>query len=102
MWRRRAGRPSRGGEAEPGLGVGVQVYVREQDPPTGDDWTGEPTGVIVAVGERSVSAGKDGLTTWLVAFSEPQHRRDGRGPFETAVVPATLLVAEEPFVQGER
>ena len=83
----------------PGLGVGVQVWVREQSPATGDDWVGEPTGVIVSVGDhnvRNVTLPVDGLTTWLVAFSEPQRRRDGRGPFATAVISAGLLVPAEP------
>jgi hypothetical protein len=81
------------------LGVGVQVYVRESDIPAGDDWVGEPTGVIVAPGERSlrtVSLPADRLTTWVVAFDEPQYRRDGRGPAERATVPASRLVAAEP------
>ncbi len=82
-----------------GLGVGVQVWVREHGTPSGDDWVGEPTGVIVARGERgvrSVTLPSDRLTTWVVAFSEPQHRRDGRGPYASATIPASLLVAAEP------
>ncbi len=104
MWRRKtnpeaAGAPS-AETAAGSLGVGVQVYVRESDPPAGDDWVGEPTGVIVAPGERSlrsVSLPADRLTTWVVAFSEPQYRRDGRGPAEAATVPASRLVAAEPL-----
>lgn len=86
-------------DAVPGLGVGVQVYVRESDRPCAEDWVGEPTGVIVAPGDRSlrnVYGPVDGLTTWTVAFFEPQHRRDGRGPYERAVIPASLLVTAEP------
>ncbi|WP_431221041.1 hypothetical protein [Leifsonia xyli] len=104
MWKRSAkgDGPADGTSArlEPGLGVGVQVYVREHDQPSGDDWVGEPTGVIVAPGDRSlrnVYGPLDGFTTWTVSFFEPQHRRDGRGPYERAVIPAALLVAEEPF-----
>lgn len=100
MWNRRGPRPARDPRAAvPGLGVGVQVYVVEREPASGDDWPGEPTGVIVASGARdmrTVSLPTDGLTTWVVAFSEPQRRRDGRGPFETAVIPSALLVAAEP------
>ncbi|MGO4299949.1 hypothetical protein [Leifsonia sp. RAF41] len=90
-------RPQDGG---PGFGVGVQVYVREHDIPSSDDWVGEPTGVIVAPGDRNlrnIYGPSDGLTTWTVSFFEPQHRRDGLGPYERAVIPASLLVAEEPF-----
>ena len=82
------------------LGVGVQVWVREAEPAAGDDWVGEPTGVIVARGERglrAVSRPSDGFTTWVVAFSEPQHRRDGRGPYASATIPAGLLVAADPL-----
>lgn len=82
-----------------GLGVGVQVWVRENETPSGDDWVGEPTGVIISRGERgvrSVTLPSDRLTTWVVAFSEPQHRRDGRGPYASATIPAALLVAAEP------
>ena len=103
MWKRSAkdDRPQAAPALDaPGLGVGVQVYVREHDQPSSDDWVGEPTGVIVAPGDRSlrnVYGPLDGLTTWTVAFFEPQRRRDGRGPYERAVIPAALLVAEEPY-----
>ncbi|MDN4596419.1 hypothetical protein [Leifsonia virtsii] len=107
MWKRAAGDrreadASRPAAGRPGLGVGVQVYVREHEPETGDDWVGEPTGVIIAPGDRSlrnVYGPLDGLTTWTVSFSEPQHRRDGRGPYATAVIPASQLIAEEPWPQ---
>jgi len=103
MWKRSAKddrTPATPAPDAPGLGVGVQVYVREHDQPSSDDWVGEPTGVIVAPGDRSlrnVYGPLDGLTTWTVAFFEPQRRRDGRGPYERAVIPAALLVAEEPY-----
>jgi hypothetical protein len=83
----------------PGLGVGVQVWVKENVPAASDDWVGEPTGVIISAGDRNlrtVYGPLDSWTTWTVAFSEPQYRRDGRGPYETAVIPAFLLVAAEP------
>ena len=60
MWRRASGDrstagrgPETSGSRGPGLGVGVQVYVREHEPATSDDWVGEPTGVIVAPGTSS-------------------------------------------------
>lgn len=84
----------------PGLGVGVQVWVKEHIPPASDDWVGEPTGVIVSPGDRNlrnVYGPLDGWTTWTVAFFEPQHRRDGRGPYERAAIPSFLLVAAEPL-----
>ena len=101
MWKRkpRSGSEPPGARELPGLGVGVQVFVREPEHATGEDWMDEPTGVIIAPGDRSlrnVGLPADGLTTWLVAFSEPQHRRDGRGPYEEAVIPAALLVAADP------
>ncbi|MFE4469590.1 hypothetical protein ACFRFH_12325 [Leifsonia sp. NPDC056824] len=77
----------------------MQVYVLEQEPPSPDDWPGEPTGVIIARADRSIrsiSLPNDGFTGWVVAFSEPQLRRDGDGPYETAIIPAVLLVAAEP------
>ncbi|WP_348787535.1 hypothetical protein [Leifsonia sp. NPDC080035] len=98
MFRRRAERPVHDPSGT-ALGVGVQVYVTERTPATGEDWPGEPTGVIVAPGDRglrSVGLPPDGLTRWIVAFSEPQRTRDGRGPFERAAIPAALLVAAEP------
>ncbi|MFP3394199.1 hypothetical protein SB782_36090, partial [Brevibacillus sp. SIMBA_076] len=82
------------GKSLPGLGVGVQVYVRESEQASPSDWVGEPTGVIVSPGDRSlrnVYGPIDGFTTWTVSFFEPQHRRDGRGPYERAVIPAGLL-----------
>lgn len=98
MWKRSA--EPRKTETVPALGVGVQVYVRETDEPAGEDWVDEPTGVIIAPGSptlRSVNlpAGED--TLWLVAFSRPQHRRDGRGPYDRASIPQRLLVAAEPI-----
>lgn len=104
MWNRDRPRPPRDPRvAVTGLGIGVQVYIVEQQPPSSDDWPGEPTGVIIAPGDRglrNVSLPTDGFTTWLVAFSEPQRRRDGSGPYETAVVPSALLVAAEPATEG--
>lgn len=104
MWKRKqepgAATPARDPRAAlPGLGLGVQVYVREQEPPSDEDWVGEPTGVIIAPGDRSVrnvSLPVDGLTTWVVAFTEPATRRDGRGPYETAIIASGLLVPAEP------
>ncbi|WP_433862358.1 hypothetical protein [Streptomyces sp. L7] len=41
MWKRDRPRPPRDPrEATPGLGVGVQVYVVEQEPPSSDGWPG--------------------------------------------------------------
>src|SRR5438309_6817508 len=86
--------------SQPAFGVGVQVYVREPDAPSSEDWVGEPTGVIVAPGSptlRSVNLPSGDGTLWLIAFSEPQYRRDGRGPYERASIPQRLLVAAEPI-----
>ena len=87
-------------ESAPGFGVGVQVYVREPDVPGGEDWVGEPTGVIIAPGSptlRGVNLPADDGTLWQVAFGEPQYRRDGRGPYERASIPQGLLVAADPI-----
>ncbi|WP_431277022.1 hypothetical protein [Leifsonia poae] len=86
--------------SDPRFGVGVQVHVVEPVTQTGDDWVGEPTGVIVGTGAaslRSVSLPASGTSSWLVAFDEPQFRRDGRGPFEQANIEQALLVAAEPI-----
>jgi hypothetical protein len=90
-------------DSVPGFGVGVQVYVVEPVTPSGDDWVGEPTGVIVGTGAaslRSVNLPAGSTTSWLVAFDEPQVRRDGRGPFERANIEQSLLVAAEPIAEG--
>lgn len=104
MWKRDRPRPPRDPRAAvPRLGVGVQVYVVEHEPAAGTDFPDEPTGVIIAPGDRGlrqVSLPTDGYTTWVVAFSEPQRRRDGSGPFETAVIPSALLVAADPVAEG--
>jgi hypothetical protein len=87
-------------ETAPGFGVGVQVYVREPQEQSGEDWVGEPTGVIIAPGTaslRSVNLPAGDVTSWLVAFSEPQHRRDGRGPYEQASIAQGLLIAADPI-----
>lgn len=87
-------------ETVPAFGVGVQVYVREPQTESGEDWVGEPTGVIIAPGAaslRSVNLPAGDVTSWLVAFSEPQHRRDGRGPYEQASIAQVLLVAADPI-----
>ena len=97
MWKRSTRTEA---ETTPALGVGVQVYVREQDPPSGEDWVGEPTGVIIAPGSptlRSVNLPAGEGTLWQVAFSTPQYRRDGRGPYERASIPQRLLVAADPI-----
>jgi len=88
------------GPADPSFGVGVQVHVIEPATPSGDDWVGEPTGVIIAPGAaslRTVNLPAGPTTSWLVAFDEPQHRRDGRGPFERASIGQALLVAAQPI-----
>ena len=82
------------------FGVGVQVHVTEPEVAGGDDWVGEPTGVIVSPGTaslRSVNLPAGSTTSWVVAFDEPQYRRDGRGPFERASIEQHLLVAAEPL-----
>ena len=97
MWKRST-KPE--AEATPGLGIGVQVYVREPDAPGGEDWVGEPTGVIVAPASptlRGVNLPAGDGTLWQIAFSTPQHRRDGRGPYERASIPQRLLVAADPI-----
>jgi len=86
--------------SEPGFGVGVQVHVIEPTGDGGDDWVGEPTGVIVAPGAaslRTVNLPAGPTTSWLVAFDEPQFRRDGRGPFDRASIEQSLLVPAEPI-----
>ncbi|MFF1878815.1 hypothetical protein [Leifsonia sp. NPDC058230] len=86
--------------SDPRFGVGVQVHVVEPATPGGDDWVGEPTGVIIGTGAaslRSVNLPAGATTSWLVAFDEPQLRRDGRGPFERANIEQALLVAAEPI-----
>ena len=97
MWKRST-KP--GTEDVPAFGVGVQVYVREPDAPGGEDWVGEPTGVIIAPGSptlRSVNLPAGDGTLWQIAFSAPQFRRDGRGPYERASIPQRLLVAADPI-----
>ncbi|GAA1443560.1 hypothetical protein [Leifsonia poae] len=86
--------------SDPGFGIGVQVHVIEPAVAGGDDWVGEPTGVIVAPGAaslRSVNLPAGSTTNWMVAFDEPQFRRDGRGPFERASIEQALLVAADPI-----
>jgi hypothetical protein len=86
--------------SDPRFGIGVQVHVTEPDAAGGDDWVGEPTGVIVSPGTaslRSVNLPAGSTTSWVVAFDEPQYRRDGRGPFERASIEQHLLVAAEPL-----
>ncbi len=97
MWKRPAQERR---EPGPSFGVGVQVHVEEPSTEREDDWTGEPTGVIVSNGAPR----PDGLPIssrsgpiWLVAFDEPQYRRDGRGPFTEAAIPQSRLVAAEPM-----
>jgi hypothetical protein len=82
------------------LGVGVQVHVLEGSPGTHDHWEGEPTGVIVSLGD-SRPDGVVGIPrlkgqVWKVVFDEPQYRPDGTGPRESAEIPASLLVAAPP------
>ncbi len=97
MWNRSEKQAAR---TAPAFGVGVQVYVREPEVPSGEDWVGEPTGVIIAPGSptlRSVNLPAGDGTLWMVAFSEPQHRRDGRGPYDRVSIPQGLLVAADPI-----
>ncbi|PSL38484.1 hypothetical protein CLV49_2109 [Labedella gwakjiensis] len=108
VWRRKQDAADGQAAATPGasglLGVGVQVYVLEGSPGTHDHWEGEPTGVIVSLGD-SRPDGVVGIPrlkgqVWKVVFDEPQYRPDGTGPRESAEIPASLLVAA-PFVSGD-
>ncbi|MFF1572850.1 hypothetical protein ACFVWR_08890 [Leifsonia sp. NPDC058292] len=86
--------------SDPRFGVGVQVHVLEPAVAGDDDWVGEPTGVIIAPASaslRAVNLPSGSSTRWMVSFDQPQHRRDGRGPFESASIEQHLLVAAEPI-----
>jgi hypothetical protein len=104
VWRRNqddaAGLPATTPAGTALLGVGVQVHVLEGSPGTHDHWEGEPTGVIVSLGD-SRPDGVVGIPrlkgqVWKVVFDEPQYRPDGTGPRESAEIPASLLVAAPP------
>ncbi|WP_243694847.1 hypothetical protein [Labedella populi] len=109
MWRRRrdeqAAGATEGTAAGNGLlGVGVQVHVVESSPGTSDHWAGEPSGVIVSLGD-SRPDGVVGIPrlkgqVWKVVFDEPQYRPDGTGPLASAEIPASLLVAA-PLATGD-
>ncbi|WP_243696934.1 hypothetical protein [Labedella endophytica] len=107
MWRRNQNDPiDQAAAAASGLlGVGVQVHVVEGSEGTHDHWEGEPTGVIVSLGDSRPS-GVVGIPrlkgqVWKVAFDEPQYRPDGKGPYETAEIPASLLVAAPPVARDD-
>jgi hypothetical protein len=107
VWRRRRDEQPAGPTGAAGnglLGVGVQVHVIESSPGTSDHWEGEPTGVIVSLGD-SRPDGVVGIPrlkgqVWKVVFDEPQYRPDGTGPLASAEIPASLLVAA-PLATGD-
>lgn len=82
------------------LGIGVPVYVRDPGDEYRDTFPGEPTGLIVGLAStlprRGMTAQSLQARIWTVAFDEPQHLRDGRGPFETAEISEELLMAAPP------
>ncbi|QDZ14053.1 hypothetical protein [Humibacter ginsenosidimutans] len=94
MWRRRDKHEA----AERGdvFGVGVQVYVMDDDGQGDKGWVGDPTGVIVASASTLANGAFEvqrlSGRVWTVAFDEPQYRADGTGPVERANVPEYLLV----------
>jgi hypothetical protein len=87
--------------SDPAIGIGAQVVVIP-DPGSSDDWSGEPSGVVVAPGDNEFFAypatSMGAPTRWTVAFDEPQYTADGRGPIDQASIPSWRLevAPEEP------
>lgn len=81
------------------FGIGVPVHVVDG----GDDasFPGEPTGLIVGLGSalphRALTGQRFQGRVWLVSFDEPQHLRDGRGPFTQAEISEESLMAAPPI-----
>ncbi|WP_439691496.1 hypothetical protein ACRQ4B_11050 [Curtobacterium sp. SP.BCo] len=88
--------PSPHPDDRPGLGIGALVQVVDAD--RGEQWAGEPIGVIVAPGGSQLGGTQ---RTWTVAFDEPVYTEDGRGPFERATVLSRQLVPVEPTPGSE-
>ncbi len=86
-----SGNGSRNGSGS-GIGIGALVRVVPSER-GGDRWVGEPVGVVVAPGGNQLGGVQ---RTWVVAFDEPVHTEDGRGPFERATVLGRQLVPVEP------
>lgn len=81
---RRASRP-----APPPVGIGAVVAVM---PGRGEQWCGEPTGVVVApAGDVWGYPGTALARRWIVAFSEDAYTCDGAGPIDRADVPEVRL-----------
>lgn len=102
MWFRSGRRPSSQKAADAAsapFGIGVPVHV--VDGLTGDSFPDEPTGLIVGTGAVLPHTGVTGQSAqarvWIVEFSEPQHLRDGRGPFSRAEISEESLVAAPPL-----
>ncbi|WFR66136.1 hypothetical protein P9139_14105 [Curtobacterium flaccumfaciens] len=88
--------PSSQPDERPGLGIGALVHVVDAE--RGEQWAGEPIGVIVAPGGNQL-VGYPGVgepVSWTVAFEEPVFTKDGRGPFERATVLSRQLVPIDP------
>jgi hypothetical protein len=84
------------GDDSPTLGIGALVRVVNDG--LGDQWDGEPLGLIVGAGSNQMVGypGVGGSVSWTVAFEVPSFTVDGRGPFERVSVPARQLVPVEP------
>ncbi|WP_208322069.1 hypothetical protein [Paramicrobacterium fandaimingii] len=102
MWFRSSKRPSGQQTADAAgtpFGIGVPVHV--VDGATGDSFADEPTGLIVGTGAVLPHSGVTNQNVqarvWVVQFDEPQHLRDGRGPFSRAEVSEEFLVAAPPL-----
>lgn len=95
MFGRRA--PSPHPDEPGGLGIGALVQVVDAER-GGEQWDGEPIGVIVAPGGVQLGGTQ---RTWTVAFDEPVYTKDGRGPFERATVLGRQLVPVEPAAADE-
>ncbi|MDP9737036.1 MULTISPECIES: hypothetical protein [unclassified Curtobacterium] len=96
MFGRRARSPRPDDGARPGdpggLGIGALVQVVDLER-GGEQWEGEPIGVIVAPGGVQLGGTQ---RTWTIAFDEPAYTKDGRGPFERATVLGRQLVPVTP------
>lgn len=81
------------------VGIGSLVTIKPSAG-QGDDWDGEPSGVVIATGDNEIvgypGLNAGGVTGWLISFDELAYTKDGRGPFEQATIPTWRLVPVAP------
>ncbi len=88
--------------SEDGIGIGVQVFVRDASAKDRSPWPAEPSGLIFKPGGSALAGvwgNAGGGRMWWVEFDDVQTRADGEGPYRSAQVHEKYLELAPPVAE---